>query len=91
MTTMRRIDPAGQAADGRTHERMDRVAVLYGEITAATREFLRALAECDRHRDWATEGVASCAEWLQWASGSRAIRRGRPTAHGESRRTGGAG
>jgi hypothetical protein len=51
------------------HERMDRVAVLYGEITAATREFLRALAECDRHRDWAEEGFASCADWLAWRIG----------------------
>jgi hypothetical protein len=49
---------AGLAADARM-ERMDRVAVLYAEITAATREFLRALAECDRHGDWAEEGFAS--------------------------------
>ena len=32
-------------ADDARQERMDRVAVLYGEITAATREFLRAVAE----------------------------------------------
>ena len=44
-------------------ERMDRVAVLFGEITAATREFLAALAQSDRHRDWASEGFGSCAEW----------------------------
>jgi hypothetical protein len=50
-------------------ERMDRVAVLFGEITAATREFLRALAESDRHRDWAVEGFGSCAEWLSWRIG----------------------
>ena len=50
-------------------ERMDRVAVLYGEITAATRAFLRALAESDRHRDWAEEGFGSCAEWLAWRIG----------------------
>jgi hypothetical protein len=68
MGTMHTIDPEGQAADAR-HERMDRVAVLYGEITAATREFLRAVAECDRHRDWATEGFATCAEWLSWRIG----------------------
>jgi hypothetical protein len=54
--------------DGR-RERMDRVAVLYAEITAATREFLRALAVCDRHRDWAEEGFASCADWLAWRIG----------------------
>ena len=50
-------------------ERMDRVAVLFGEITAATREFLRALAESDRHRDWEEEGFGSCAEWLAWRIG----------------------
>jgi hypothetical protein len=49
--------------------RMDKVAVLYGEITAATREFLRAVAECDKHRDWAEEGFASCADWLAWRIG----------------------
>ncbi len=43
-------------------ERMDRVAVLNGEITAATREFLRAVAECDEHRDWAEVGFASCID-----------------------------
>ena len=43
-------------------ERMDRVAVLYGEITAATRGFLQALAESDRHEDWKHEGFGSCAE-----------------------------
>ena len=50
-------------------ERMERVAVLFGEITAATREFLRALAESDRHLDWEEEGFGSCAEWLAWRIG----------------------
>lgn len=50
-------------------ERMDRVARLYAEITAATREFLRALAESDRHEDWKQEGFGSCAEWLAWRLG----------------------
>jgi hypothetical protein len=68
MGTVERIDQAGREADAR-HERMDRVAVLFGEITAATREFLRALAESDRHRDWAAEGFGSCAEWLAWRIG----------------------
>ena len=49
--------------------RMDRVAVLYGEITAATRAFLAAVAECDRHRDWEHAGFGSCAEWLAWRIG----------------------
>ena len=38
------IDYARLESDARL-ERMDRVAVMYGEITAAIREFLRALAE----------------------------------------------
>lgn len=50
-------------------ERMDRVAVLFGEITAAARAFLAALAQSDRHRDWEDEGFASCAEWLAWRIG----------------------
>ena len=54
---------------GERMDRMDRVAVLYGEITAATREFLRALAASDRHRDWAEAGFGSCAEWLAWRVG----------------------
>lgn len=58
-------DPASLEADARA-ERVDRVAVLYARITAATRESLAAVAECDRHRDWAAEGFGSCAEWLAW-------------------------
>jgi hypothetical protein len=56
------------ASDAR-HERMDRVAVLFGEITAATRDFLAALARSDHHRDWEDEGFGSCAEWLAWRIG----------------------
>jgi hypothetical protein len=67
------MDEAGLATDARM-ERMDRVAVLYAEITAASREFLRALAACDEHGDWAEEGFGSCAEsparlrcrWVTW-------------------------
>jgi hypothetical protein len=62
------LDAAGLATDA-CLERMDRVAVLYAEITAASREPLRALAECDRHGDWAEEGYASCADWLAWRLG----------------------
>ena len=50
-------------------ERMDRVTVLFAEITAATREFLAAVAQSDRHEDWAVEGFGSCAEWLAWQIG----------------------
>lgn len=62
------MDRAAMEADARL-ERMDRVAALYGEITAATREFLRAVAACDEHRDWAEAGFASCADWLAWRVG----------------------
>jgi hypothetical protein len=62
------MDVAAMESDARL-ERMDRVAVLYGEITAATREFLRAVADCDEHRDWAEAGFASCADWLAWRIG----------------------
>jgi hypothetical protein len=62
------MDREAMEADAR-QDRMDRVAVLYGEITAATREFLRALAESDRHRDWAEAGFASCIDWLAWRIG----------------------
>lgn len=66
--TMTPIDAEAAASDARL-ERMDRVALLYAEITAATRGFLAALAESDRHRDWAGEGFGSCSEWLAWRLG----------------------
>jgi hypothetical protein len=62
------MEAAALATDERM-ERMDRVAVLYAEITAASREFLRVLAECNRLADWAEEGFASCADWLAWRVG----------------------
>ena len=62
------IDYASIQSDAR-EIRMDRIALLYAEITAATRAFLAALAESDRHRDWSDEGFGSCAEWLSWRCG----------------------
>jgi hypothetical protein len=67
-TGRRELERAARASDER-EARMDRVAVLYARITAATREFLAALAESDRHRDWAEEGFGSCADWLAWRIG----------------------
>jgi hypothetical protein len=61
-------DRAATAGEARA-ERMDRVVVLFAEITAAARELLRALAACDEHEDWAEEGFGSCAEWLAWRVG----------------------
>ena len=57
---MEAIDQAAAESDARM-ERMDHVAVLHGEITAATRAFLRAVAESDRHRARAETGSAPCA------------------------------
>ena len=79
---MEAIDQAAAESDARM-ERMDHVAVLHGEITAATREFLRAVAESDRHRDWAEEGFDSCAEWLEWRIG---VNRNTPNAQVRARR-----
>ena len=62
---VRSQDQAALESDARI-ERMDRVAILFGEITAATREFLRALAESDRHRDWEDEGFGSCSSPRRW-------------------------
>ncbi|MSR20155.1 MAG: DUF222 domain-containing protein [Gemmatimonadetes bacterium] len=67
--SLRSLGMGGVDLDDARHERMDRVAVLFGEITAATREFLRAVAECHRHGDWAEEGFGSCADWLAWRIG----------------------
>src|SRR5690606_16532 len=64
------VDVEALASDERL-ERMERVAMLHAEITAATRSFLSALAKSDRHRDWAAEGFGSCAEWLAWRLGIR--------------------
>jgi len=65
----REVEGASRESEDASSERMDRVAVLYGEITAATREFLSAVVESDRHRDWARAGFGSCAEWLAWRIG----------------------
>jgi hypothetical protein len=67
MTTTR-TETATHPSDARL-TRIDRVAELYAGITAATRVFLSALAECDRLRDWSEEGFTSCAEWLSWRLG----------------------
>ncbi len=62
------VDYEALASDARL-ERMKRVGLLFGEITAATREFLAALAQSDRHRDWEGEGFSSRGEWLAWQIG----------------------
>jgi len=45
-----------QQSDEARFERMERVSEFFGQITAATREFLRAVAACDRHGDWSGAG-----------------------------------
>ncbi len=42
---------------------------LWGNINAATAQFLALLAEFDRKEGWAQHGVASCAHWLSWQCG----------------------
>jgi len=65
-----RISDSMDAAESDAREeRMRRVAVLYAHITSATRDFLAAVAECDRHRDWSAAGFGTCAEWLAWRVG----------------------
>ena len=42
---------------------------LWGNINAATAQFLALLTEFDRKEGWAQHGVASCAHWLSWQCG----------------------
>ena len=42
---------------------------VWGHINAATAHFLALLAEFDRKRGWAHQGLASCAHWLSWRCG----------------------
>ena len=39
---------------------------LAGNINAASYRFVMLIAECDRRRLWAQQGMASCAVWLGW-------------------------
>ena len=42
---------------------------LWGNINAATAQFLALVAQFDRKEGWAQHGVASCAHWLSWQCG----------------------
>ena len=42
---------------------------LWGNINAATAQFLALLTEFDRKEGWAQHGMASCAHWLSWQCG----------------------
>jgi len=41
-----------------------RITELWGQITAATFQFLALIAEFDRSKGWAGVGMSSCAQWL---------------------------
>jgi hypothetical protein len=41
-----------------------RITELWGQITAATFQFLELIAEFDRAKGWAGVGMSSCAQWL---------------------------
>ena len=45
------------------------ITELWGNINAATAQFLALLTEFDRKEGWAQHGVASCAHWLSWQCG----------------------
>ena len=45
------------------------ITQLWGNINAATAQFLALLTEFDRKEGWAQHGVASCAHWLSWQCG----------------------
>jgi Domain of unknown function (DUF222)/HNH endonuclease len=42
----------------------EQVMQLWGEMTAATHQFLELIAELDTSRKWTGPGMASCAQWL---------------------------
>ena len=49
------------------------ITELWGNINAATAQFLVLLAEFDRREGWAQHGVANCAHWLSWQCGIGAV------------------
>ena len=46
-----------------------RITRLWGNINAATAQFLALVAEFDQKEGWAQHGIASCAHWLSWQCG----------------------
>ena len=45
------------------------ICVLAGRINAAHHQFLTLIAEFDRRTGWMTDGMQSCAHWLNWKCG----------------------
>lgn len=52
-----------------THDLVNEITVLAGQLNAANARFLALIAELDRRRGWAEWGVKSCAHWLNWKCG----------------------
>ena len=42
------------------------ITELWGHLNAATYRFLALIAEFDRREGWVLDGVANCAQWLNW-------------------------
>ena len=61
------------AARAREEKALDaleaQITRLWGNINAATAQFLALLTEFDRKEGWAQHGMASCAHWLSWQCG----------------------
>ena len=49
------------------------ITELWGHLNAATYRFLALIAEFDRREGWALDGVANCAQWLNWQCGIGAV------------------
>ena len=62
------------ATDDLTTEEIGTRLVGYAsQMAALTARFLELLAEFDRRGGWSGEGIMSCAHWLTWRTGQRAI------------------
>ena len=60
---------AGAREEGGLNTLEAQITRLWGNINAATAQFLALLAEFDRKEGWAQHGMASCAHWLSWQCG----------------------
>ena len=49
------------------------ITELWGHLNAATYRFLALIAEFDRREGWVLDGVANCAQWLNWQCGIGAV------------------
>src|ERR1041385_5520729 len=47
----------------------EEIQSLAGRINAANHRFLTLIAEFDRRNGWLSDGMQSCAHWLNWKCG----------------------